>query len=95
MSQGEEVCPPSILEGSSVVIAKIKSLCDKIATDVADSISDPTVISVFNDICEAVRLISKTTYFAPKNWVYCFFRAKGTLLRCGFIGALQVSSLHP
>ena len=41
-------------------IAKIKSLCDKIATDVADSISDPTVISVFNDICEAVRLISKT-----------------------------------
>ena len=52
--------PSSMVEESTVAIAKVNSLCDKIATDISTTTSDPSVITVFTDLCEALRLITRT-----------------------------------
>ena len=54
------ICPPPAVEEATIAIAKVNSLCDKIASDISATTSDPAVISVFNDVCEALKLITKT-----------------------------------
>ena len=54
------ICPTSVVEEATVDIAKVNSLCDKIASEISVTTSDPAVISVFGDLCEAIRLITKT-----------------------------------
>ena len=58
-SLGNEINPGIDLDNLNTNISKVKSLCDKIAEDVSVSVWDNGLISVFSDICEALRFISK------------------------------------
>ena len=54
------ITSPNLIEEATVRITKVKSLCEKIVTDISESCMDPALIAVFGSICEAIKLTSQT-----------------------------------
>jgi hypothetical protein len=65
MSQPQNSVPPAITpeiisktEALNVNIAKASSLCEKVQSDICETNCDPTIISAFTSICDAMKLIN-------------------------------------
>ena len=46
----------NLLEAAEVGVAKVKSICDKVISDLSATTVDPVIITALSDICEAIRL---------------------------------------